>query len=125
MTWSPDGKLLAFSAFGGEAPVRVINVYDRSVKTLTQPFAYLPTWSPNGKHIAGFFLPDWIAKRNFLRVLMDMKRVGHLVANGLQTTIQKRLPLQEVQKAITLYQANSTAGKVLLVADPEKIDIDE
>lgn len=69
----------------------------------------------NGKHIAGFFLPDWIAQRNLLQVLMDLRRVGRLVANALQTTIQKRFPLQAVQQAITLSQANSTAGKVLIL----------
>jgi NADPH:quinone reductase len=78
----------------------------------------------NGRHVAGFFLPDWIAKRNILQVLMDIRRVGRLVANELQTTIQKRFLLQAVQQAMALYQANPTAGKVLLVADVEKIRVD-
>jgi hypothetical protein len=55
---------------------------------------------------------------------MDVRRVGHLVTRELQTTIQKRFPLQAVQQAITLYQAHPTAGKVLLVADPGKIHVD-
>jgi NADPH:quinone reductase-like Zn-dependent oxidoreductase len=80
--------------------------------------------SRTGKHITGFFLPDWIAKRNILQVLLDIRRAGHLVTRELQTTIQKRFPLQAVQQAMTLYQANPTAGKVLLVADPTKIGAD-
>jgi NADPH:quinone reductase-like Zn-dependent oxidoreductase len=71
--------------------------------------------SQNGKHIIGFFLPDWIARRNIVQVLMDMRRVVRLVTNELQTTIQKRFPLQAVQDAIALYQANPTAGKVLIL----------
>lgn len=78
----------------------------------------------NGKHVTGFFLPDWIAARNIFQVFMDIRHVGHLVASELQSTIQKRFPLPEVQQAIALYQANPTAGKVLLVADPGKIQVD-
>jgi NADPH:quinone reductase-like Zn-dependent oxidoreductase len=70
--------------------------------------------SQNRKHILGFFLPDWITKRNIFQVLMDMRRVGRLAASELQTTIQKHFPLQAVQQAIALSQANPTAGKVLL-----------
>lgn len=72
------------------------------------------------KRVTGFFLPDWIAKRNILRVLLDMRRVGQLVARELQTTIQKRFSLQAVQQAMALYQASPTAGKVLLVPNSEK-----
>lgn len=68
-----------------------------------------------GKQVTGFFLPDWIAKRNILQVLLDMRHVGQLVARELKTNIQKRFPLQEVQQAIALYQAHPTAGKVLLL----------
>ena len=74
----------------------------------------------DGKRIAGFYLPDWIAKKNVLQVLMDIRRVQRLATHELQTTIQKRFTLSGVQRAIELYQKNPTAGKVLLVADPEK-----
>ncbi|HEX2994960.1 MAG TPA: zinc-binding dehydrogenase [Anaerolineales bacterium] len=73
-----------------------------------------------GKRVTGFFLPDWIAKRNMLQVLLDMRRVGQLVSKELQTTIQKRFPLQAVEQAMALSQANPTAGKVLLVPSSEK-----
>jgi NADPH:quinone reductase-like Zn-dependent oxidoreductase len=76
--------------------------------------------SQNGKHVIGFFLPNWIAKRNIVRVLMDIRRVGRLISNELQTTIQKRFPLQSVQQAMMLYQGNPTAGKVLLLPDNEQ-----
>jgi NADPH:quinone reductase-like Zn-dependent oxidoreductase len=98
---APDGStLLIYGSLSGT------RIDDRSL-------------SQNGKHILGFFLPDWIAKRNIFQVLMDMRRVGRLVASELQTTIQKRFPLQAVQQAIALYQANPTAGKVLLMPNSE------
>ena len=43
----------------------------------------------------------------------------------LQSTVQKRLPLSAVQQAMEIYQYNMTAGKILLVADPEKVSVDE
>lgn len=73
--------------------------------------------------VTGFYLPDWIAQKNLLQILWDGWRVQRLAPTILQTTIQKRFPLAEVQQAIELYQANPTAGKVLLVADPDQIAI--
>ena len=80
--------------------------------------------STDDKRVAGFYLPDWIAKKNVLQVLMDMRRVQHLATHELQTTIHKRFPLSAVRAAIDLYQTHPTAGKVLLVADPGKIHLD-
>ncbi len=76
------------------------------------------------KRVAGFYLPDWTAQRNVLQVLRDMRRVQRLAAKELQTTIQKRLPLAAAQQAVELSRSNPTAGKVLLVADPEKVRVD-
>jgi NADPH:quinone reductase-like Zn-dependent oxidoreductase len=71
----------------------------------------------DGKRIEGFFLPDWLAQKNSLQVFTDMQRVQHLATRELGTTIQKRFPLSAVEEAIKTYQANPTAGKVLLSAD--------
>ncbi len=80
-----------------------------------------PSVLQGGKHAAGFYLPDWMAEKNLLQVFMALRRTARLVARGLQTTVQGRFPLKAVQQAIALYQANPTAGKVLLVAGPEGI----
>jgi NADPH2:quinone reductase len=77
-----------------------------------------------GSQILGFFLPNWIAKRNILQMGMDVLRVQHLATDELRTTIQKRFSLLAIKQAMELYQANPTAGKVLLVADTEKIPLD-
>jgi NADPH:quinone reductase-like Zn-dependent oxidoreductase len=73
-----------------------------------------------GSQITGFFLPNWLATRNILQILMDIRRVQHLATNELRTTIQKRFPLSDVKEAIEHYQANPTAGKVLLVPELSK-----
>lgn len=80
--------------------------------------------SQDNQQIAGFFLPNWIAKRNILQMIMDIRRVQSLATDELRTTIQKRFPLSAIKQAIELYQANPTAGKVLLMADTEKIPLD-
>ncbi len=72
----------------------------------------------DGKRIERFFLPDWMARKNIIQVLRDMRRVQTLAAGDLGTTIQQRFPLAEVQQAIACYQANPTAGKVLLTPNP-------
>lgn len=69
------------------------------------------------KHVAGFYLGNWAAKKSMLRTLGDIRRVQQLAATDLQSTIQKRLPLFDVQQAIEVYRNNPTAGKVLLIAD--------
>jgi len=76
------------------------------------------------KRVAGFYLGNWAAKRSIFQTLRDVQRVQQLGNLELQSTIQNRLPLSDVQQAINLYQSNMTAGKILLVADREKIQVD-
>lgn len=73
------------------------------------------------KHTLGFYMPGWLAKKNILQVFWNLKRVQRLAMNELQTHIQKQFPLSQVQQALELYQINPTVGKVLLVANLEKI----
>jgi NADPH:quinone reductase-like Zn-dependent oxidoreductase len=75
------------------------------------------------KRIERFYLPDWLAKKTTLQIAADAWRVQRLATNELQTSIHQRWPLSAVQAAIDLYQAEPTAGKMLLVADLEKIHL--
>jgi NADPH2:quinone reductase len=77
----------------------------------------------DGKRVEGFFLPDWLARKNILQIFADMQRVQHLATRELGTTIQKRFPLSAVEEAIKTYQANPSAGKAFLVADSERIRV--
>jgi len=75
------------------------------------------------KRVDGFFLPDWLAKKNILQALLNARRVQRLATHELQTTVRMRLPLTAVHQALEAYKANPTAGKVLLIADRRNDDL--
>jgi NADPH2:quinone reductase len=76
------------------------------------------------KRIEGFFLGNWAKGRNMNDALRDIHTIRQRGATDLQTHVQKRLPLTEINQAVALYQSNMTAGKVLLVADPKAIPLE-
>jgi len=76
------------------------------------------------KRVAGFYLADWLARKNPLQILQITRQVQRLLGTGLQTVVQRRLPLATAQQAIDLYQDASSAGKVLLVMDPHAVRVD-
>lgn len=61
--------------------------------------------------------------RNLLDVLRDIHTIRRWGPTDLQTHVQKRFPLSAIQQAVELYQNNMTAGKVLLVGDPQEIPL--
>lgn len=77
------------------------------------------------KQIAGFYLGNWAAKRGLYRTLRDIRRLRQWGASDLQSSIHKRMPLSAAPLAVEVYRMSMTAGKVLLVADPKKIRLDE
>ena len=76
------------------------------------------------KRIVGFFLANWLAKKNLLQLLRITRKVQRLLATALQTTVQRRPPLSSAQQGVELYLSNMSAGKVLLVADPQEISLE-
>ncbi len=75
------------------------------------------------KNIGGFFLGNWVKKKNIMQMIMDVRRAQSMASNELQTTIQKRFPLSAAREALELYRVNPTAGKVLLVADTQAMPL--
>ena len=63
-------------------------------------------------------MPNWLGTKNILQVLGYLNQVQRLAKNELRTNIQQRFPFPKVQDALAFYQANPSAGKVLLVAAP-------
>ncbi len=75
-------------------------------------------------HFDGWFLANWLRKKNLLQVLQLSQRVQSLVATDLRTPIHKRFPLSAGQEGLETYVNHMSAGKVLLVADPQAIPLD-
>jgi NADPH:quinone reductase-like Zn-dependent oxidoreductase len=65
--------------------------------------------------LEGFWLSRWIKKKGFFQKLQLANRVQTLLPNELQTRVQARFPLEDIQSAIALYEKQPTEGKVLLV----------
>jgi NADPH:quinone reductase-like Zn-dependent oxidoreductase len=85
----------------------------------------LQSTGAGNKQIKRFFLPEWIAQQSPLQVFLKMRQVQRLATQVFQTNIQKRLSLSAVEQAIALAKAHPTAGKVLLVADQERVPVDQ
>jgi Tol biopolymer transport system component len=50
-SWSPDGKRIVYRVKGAERGLRIVNVDDRSIQTLTTQNDNFPFWSPDGTRI--------------------------------------------------------------------------
>ena len=75
------------------------------------------------KHLRfhGWFLGNWIREKNLLQVLSLSRQAQALLGSDLRSPIQQRLPLARVQPAVAAYLQNMTAGKILLIADPQAV----
>ncbi|MFW6313179.1 MAG: zinc-binding dehydrogenase [Spirochaetota bacterium] len=67
------------------------------------------------KRIVGFFLSEWMERRNILQILADIRRVQRNLSREMQTYVRQRVPLEDVRDALDAYRRSMTEGKVLLV----------
>jgi len=51
-SWSPDGKRIVYRVAGSEQGLRIVNVADGEITTLTTQYDDFPGWSPKGDVIA-------------------------------------------------------------------------
>jgi NADPH2:quinone reductase len=69
----------------------------------------------HNEKLEGFWLTQWIKRKNLLQKLLFAHRVQKRLTDDLQTHIQGRFPLEQFREAIDLYKKKRTDGKVLLI----------
>jgi NADPH:quinone reductase-like Zn-dependent oxidoreductase len=77
----------------------------------------------NNLTLQGFLLTHWFAKKNFLQILLLSQKVQSLVTEDFDLPVRKRLPLAAAQEGLEMYLADMSAGKILLVADPQAVPL--
>lgn len=75
-------------------------------------------------YFRGWYLANWIRKKNLLQMLRLSQQAQFLLATDLQSLIYKRLPLSVAQQSVEAYTQNMTAGKILLVANSQEVVLD-
>ena len=76
-------------------------------------------------HFDGWFLANWFSEKNLLQVLQLAGQAQSLLATDLQSPIHKRFALAEAQKGLEMYVNHMSAGKILFVANPQEVALDE
>jgi NADPH2:quinone reductase len=76
-------------------------------------------------HFDGWFLPNWLGKKNLIQVLQLSQQAQSLLGTDLRSPIHKRLPLAKAQKGLETYVNNMSAGKIFLVANSQEVTLDD
>jgi NADPH:quinone reductase len=72
------------------------------------------TLMTNDVKIRGFLLNVWLMKKGLLSILMIIRKVKKMIRENLSTEIQKEFDLKDYKEAKECYEANMSAGKVIL-----------
>jgi hypothetical protein len=75
-------------------------------------------------HFDGWFLANWLGAKNLLQMLQLSRQAQSLLATDLRSPIHKRLPLAAAQQGLETYVNDMSAGKILLVANPQEVTLD-
>lgn len=109
---------LAFDAVAGPLTLQLLTALPPASKVTVygclsekHPQASVDQLAFQNKVIDGFWLGPWLAKKNFIQMLMIWQRAQKLL---LKSEIRASYPLQEVKKAVQEYQNQMTGGKILL-----------
>ncbi|HSM87735.1 MAG TPA: zinc-binding dehydrogenase [Candidatus Limnocylindrales bacterium] len=68
-----------------------------------------------GKRLEGFWLSEWLRRRNLLAQMRVAGEVQKLLGSDLKSEVQARLPLEEAARGLEQYALHMTAGKVLFM----------
>lgn len=112
---------LGFDAVGGELTGQMIGALCSCSKVLVYGALSLEAVQAEpgelifkDKSIEGFWLSNWINKKNLIQMMRIWSRAQKLMQAELASNIRKTYPLVEVQDAIKDYTSHMTGGKVLL-----------
>jgi NADPH:quinone reductase len=114
---------LMLDAIGGELINRVLDYLPANSTiiiygNLSQgKVEFLPTQLlRENKKLTGFFLGQWIHEKGMLKTILNLLKVNRLLKKGMETRIQASFSLDDIQKAVEMYEKNMSKGKVLIIA---------
>lgn len=117
------GATITFDAIGGgELPAQLLHnmppkskwvIYGR-LEFEKQGVLYPEDFIFNDYKIEGFWLSKVIAKKSFFQTIMDTRKIQQTLKGGFEIDVHKKVKMDDVFGAITGYQNNMSAGKVLL-----------
>jgi NADPH2:quinone reductase len=120
------GATIGFDAVAGETTLRVMQAQPpRSRLLVYGGLSLAPSQADPGslifeeKHLEGFWLSAWLRRKNLLAQMRIGGNVQELLGSDLKSEVHARMPLSDAARGLAEYQANMTAGKVLLMADAE------
>jgi NADPH2:quinone reductase len=82
-------------------------------------------WIVKNLHAHGWLLSNWLARKNIVQRLQLSRQAQSLLATDLGSPVRRRLPLSAAQQGVEAYIKDMTAGKILLVADPQEVALDD
>ena len=122
---------LAFDAVAGDLTSRLLQALPKQGRViiyggLSQQLCQLDPriFIYDDKHLEGFWLSTWLKKRNPLLQIHTALQIQKFLANDLKTEVRARLPLENATEALHQYAGNMTGGKILLVPDQSRQEID-
>lgn len=114
---------IAFDAIGGgELPAKILHemppksrwiiygrlAYEKPGLLIPEDFIFQEF------RIEGYWLSKEVAQKSLFQTLLDTRKVQQVLGNGFETTIQRIVKPEEIFTALTAYQQQMSAGKVLL-----------
>lgn len=113
---------LAFDAVAGDMPLRLLSAMRRGAQVTVYGALSLDACHINpadlifrGASVNGFWLSEFVTLRNTVKLLRINRQVQSLLATDLRSDVHARYGLTQIHEALADYQANMTAGKVLIM----------
>jgi NADPH2:quinone reductase len=114
---------IAFDAVAGKMTGKLFNALPKnSVITVygslsMQPYEGMSLFGllADNKKLDGFMLSNWIREQNFWSLYRATSHLQNLIIEGvIETSIRKKVSLQEAPQALLEYQHEMTSGKIII-----------